>query len=102
MLKERTTIVIPADSEPFKLLKEMPDFEAGEQTKEEEEPNLAIFLRSIKALEEMLKEWTTIVIPADSEPFKLLKEMPDFEASDPRLRGGKPAPAEAGEEAASK
>jgi len=48
----------------------------------EEEPELAIYLRNIEALEQILKERTTIVIPADSEPFELLKKMPDFEPSE--------------------
>jgi len=44
----------------------------------EEEPELAMFLRNIVALEKILKERSTIVIPADSEPFKLLKEIPSL------------------------
>jgi membrane protease subunit HflC len=44
----------------------------------EEDPELAMFLRNIDSLEKMLKENTTIVIPADSEPFKLLKEIPSL------------------------
>lgn len=48
----------------------------------EEEPELAIFLRNIEALEEMFKEGTTIVISGDSEPFVLLKKIPDFESGE--------------------
>ncbi|MCJ7778908.1 MAG: protease modulator HflC [Sedimentisphaerales bacterium] len=44
----------------------------------EEEPKLAIFLRNIEALKQTLKERTTIVIPADAEPFTLLKKIPDI------------------------
>ena len=44
----------------------------------EEDPELAMFLRNIDSLEKMLKERSTIVIPADSEPFKLLKEAPSL------------------------
>jgi len=43
-----------------------------------EDPELAMFLRNIDSLEKMLKERSTIVIPADSEPFKLLKEIPSL------------------------
>jgi modulator of FtsH protease HflC len=43
-----------------------------------EDPELAMFLRDIDSLEKMLKERSTIVIPADSEPFKLLKEIPSL------------------------
>jgi len=44
----------------------------------EEDPELAMFLRNIDSLEKILKERSTIVIPADSEPFKLLKEAPSL------------------------
>ncbi len=45
----------------------------------EANPKLAIFLRNLEALLEMLKERTTLVIPADTEPFNLLKAMPSLE-----------------------
>jgi len=45
----------------------------------EEEPELAMFLRNIEALEKILKERSTIVIRDDSEPFKLLHEIPSLE-----------------------
>ena len=45
----------------------------------EAEPELAMFLRDLEALEKILKERSTIVIPADSEPFKLLKNIPSLE-----------------------
>ena len=45
----------------------------------EEEPELAMFLRNIEALEKILKERSTVVIRDDSEPFKLLKEIPSLE-----------------------
>ena len=48
----------------------------------EEDPELAMFLRNIEALEKILKERSTIVIPADSEPFKLLKEMPSLKSEE--------------------
>jgi membrane protease subunit HflC len=44
----------------------------------EEEPEFAILLRNLEALKKILKERATIVIPADTEPFILLKEMPDI------------------------
>jgi len=49
----------------------------------EEQPELAIFLRNIEALKETLKERATIVIPADAEPFSILKKMPDIVPSEP-------------------
>jgi len=45
----------------------------------EEDPKLAIFLRNIEALVTTLKERSTIVIPADADPFRLLTEMPALE-----------------------
>ena len=45
----------------------------------EEDPELAMFLRDIEALKKILQERSTIVLSADTEPFKLLKEMPVLE-----------------------
>jgi membrane protease subunit HflC len=49
----------------------------------EEEPELAIFLRNIDTLKQSLKERSTIVIPADAEPFLLLKEIPNIALHEP-------------------
>ncbi len=49
----------------------------------EEDPQLAIFLRNLEALRATLKERTTIVIPADADPFKLLREIPSLEPNLP-------------------
>lgn len=46
----------------------------------EAEPKLAMFLRDIDALKKILEKRTTIVFSADSEPFKLLKGIPDLSA----------------------
>jgi len=78
----KTRILLAAAEARAKAIRGQGDAKAAEYYKMlEEEPKLAIFLRNIEALEEMLKERATIVIPADSEPFKLLKGMPDFGAS---------------------
>ncbi len=42
-------------------------------------PELAMFLRDLEALLATLKDRATIVIPADVEPFKYLREMPSIE-----------------------
>ncbi len=42
-------------------------------------PELAMFLRDLEALVKTLKDRATIVIPADVEPFKYLREMPSIE-----------------------
>jgi membrane protease subunit HflC len=44
----------------------------------EEDPELAMFLRDLESLKKMLQERSTLVIPADSEPFKHLKEVPSL------------------------
>lgn len=45
----------------------------------EEDPEFAIFLRNLEALKKTLSERSTLLIPADSEPFKYLKEIPSLE-----------------------
>jgi len=45
----------------------------------EADPEFAMFLREIETLKKTLKERTTVVLPADAEPFKLLKQMPQIE-----------------------
>ncbi len=45
----------------------------------EADPEFAIFLRNIEALKEILKERSTIVFSADTEPFTLLKTIPNLE-----------------------
>jgi membrane protease subunit HflC len=45
----------------------------------EEDPQLAMFLRDIEALKKMLETRSTLVIGADAEPFKILKEIPPLE-----------------------
>ncbi len=44
----------------------------------EEDPDFAIFLRNIEALKKYLEKRSTIVFSADTEPFELLKQMPDI------------------------
>lgn len=45
----------------------------------DEDPAFAMFLRNIEALKKILEKRSTIVISADTEPFKLLKKMPALE-----------------------
>ncbi len=64
-----------------KAVKGQGDAEAAKHYKMlEEDPEFAMFLRDIEALEKILKERSTIVIPADAEPFRLLKEVPLLES----------------------
>jgi modulator of FtsH protease HflC len=44
----------------------------------EEDPDFAIFLRNIEALKKYLEKRSTIVFSADTEPFEMLKKMPDI------------------------
>ncbi|MFA5422547.1 MAG: protease modulator HflC [Phycisphaerae bacterium] len=44
-----------------------------------QDPEFAMFLREIDALKKALAKRSTIVISADSEPFRLLKEMPELQ-----------------------
>ena len=48
----------------------------------EQDPQLAMFLRDIDALKKILEQRSTIVISADTEPFKLLRQMPDLKPKD--------------------
>jgi membrane protease subunit HflC len=43
----------------------------------EEDPELAMFLRNIESVQKILKERSTLVIPAEG-PFKILKEVPSL------------------------
>jgi membrane protease subunit HflC len=43
---------------------------------------LAMFLRDIDALKKILEKRSTIVLSADSEPFELLKKIPDIQPAD--------------------
>jgi membrane protease subunit HflC len=49
----------------------------------EQDPQLAMFLRDVEALKKILEKRSTLVIGADAEPFKILKEMPKLEPSRP-------------------
>jgi len=49
----------------------------------EQDPELAMFLRDTEVLTEILRHRSTIVIPADAEPFSLLKTIPDLKVADP-------------------
>lgn len=46
----------------------------------DENPDLAMFLRDIEALRTILKDKTTIVIGAETDPIRLLKEAPDIKS----------------------
>jgi membrane protease subunit HflC len=49
----------------------------------EQNPELAMMLRNTEALKKSLRDKTTLVIPADVEPFKYLREMPAVGGGEP-------------------
>lgn len=49
----------------------------------EQDASFAIFLREIDALRKILKERSTVILSSDTQPFKLLKEMPQLTPAEP-------------------
>jgi len=87
---EATKIMSDADSKVIELLataearakaiRGSGDAEAAQYYKMlEADPEFAMFLREIETLKKTLKERATVVLSADAEPFKLLKQMPQIE-----------------------
>ena len=57
------------------------DAEAAKHyAKLEADPELAMLLRDLEALQKILEDRTTFVVPTDKRPFSLLKEMPETKA----------------------
>jgi len=86
---EATKIKTDADSKKIELLaaaqarakaiRGQGDAEAAKYYKMlEADPELAMFLRDVEALKKILEKRSTIVISADTEPFKMLKQMPEL------------------------
>jgi membrane protease subunit HflC len=75
----QTELLAAADARA-KAIRAQGDAEAAGYYKMlEEDPQLAMFLRDIEALKKILENRSTLVIGADSEPFKMLKEMPKLD-----------------------
>ena len=75
---KRTELLASADAQA-KAIRGSGDAEAAQYYKLlKEDPEFAMFLREIEALKKIMKERATVVLPADAEPFKLLREMPDI------------------------
>jgi len=73
----KKTELLAAAEARAKAIRGQGDAEAAKYYKMlEADPDLAMFLRDIEALKRTLEERSTIVLSADTEPFKLLKEMP--------------------------
>jgi membrane protease subunit HflC len=54
----------------------------------QEDTKLAMFLRDVDALGKILQKRSTIVLSADTQPFELLREMPDLSSIDPNNSTG--------------
>ena len=91
---EATKIMTDADSKKTELLAAAEarakairgegDAEAAKYYKMlEEDPEFAMFLRKIETLKKALEQRSTLVFSADSEPFTLLKQMPDIKPKKP-------------------
>lgn len=75
---KRTELLAAAEARA-KAIRGQGDAEAAQYYKMlEADPELAMFLRDVDALKKILQERSTIVFSADTEPFKLLKEMPEL------------------------
>ncbi len=75
----KTTELLAAAEARAKAIRGQGDAEAAKYYKMlDADPELAMFLRDIEALKKILKKRSTIVLSTDTEPFKLLKEIPDL------------------------
>ncbi|UCG55835.1 MAG: protease modulator HflC [Phycisphaerales bacterium] len=78
--KSKSNELLAAANARAEAIKGEGDAKAAEYYKMlEENQELAIFLRNLKALKKTLGEGTTVVLPADSDPFRYLKEIPSLE-----------------------
>jgi membrane protease subunit HflC len=78
------TELLAAAEARAKAIRAQGDAEAASYYKMlEQEPQLAMFLRDIDSLKKILEKRSTLVIGADSEPFRILKEMPKMEPNRP-------------------
>ena len=67
-----------------KIIRGQGDAEAAKYYKMlEAEPELAMLLRDLEALQKILSSRATYVVPTDEEPFTLLKGMPKIKLRDP-------------------
>ena len=81
-LSMQTELLAAAEARA-KAIRAQGDAEAAQYYKLlEQDPQLAMFLRDIDALKKILEQRSTVVISADTEPFKLLRQMPDLKPKD--------------------
>ncbi|MGA2914476.1 MAG: protease modulator HflC [Sedimentisphaerales bacterium] len=76
----KVTELMAAAEARAKAIRGSGDAEAAQYYKMlEADPEFAMFLREIETLKKTLKERATVVLPADAEPFRLLKQSPQIE-----------------------
>ena len=76
---KQKNILLAAAEARAKEIRGLGDAEAAQYYKMlDADPEFAMFLRDIEALQKILEARSTIVLSADTMPFKLLKEMPDL------------------------
>lgn len=79
----KKTELLAAAEARAKAIRAKGDAEAAKYYKMlEEDPEFAMFLRNIEALQKSLEKRTTYVVPTDVEPFELLKQMPELKQKD--------------------
>lgn len=75
----KKTELLAAAEARAKAIRGQGDAEAAKYYKMlEADPELAMFLRDVEALKKILAERSTIIISADTEPFKLLRGIPQI------------------------
>jgi modulator of FtsH protease HflC len=81
--ESKKTELLAAAEARAKAIRGEGDAEAAQYYKLlESDPELAMFLRDLEALKKMLKDRSTIVLGAETEPMKLLRGVPDIKPAD--------------------
>ena len=77
--ESKKTQILAAAQARAKTIRGQGDAEAAQYYKMlEADPELAMFLRDIDALKSILEKRSTVVLSADTQPFELLKKMPNL------------------------
>jgi membrane protease subunit HflC len=83
--KSKSDELIAAAEARAKVIRGEGDAEAAKHYKKlQENPELAMLLRNLEALQKIFGNRTTFVTPMDVEPFSLLKGMPDIDPNSPK------------------
>ncbi|MBN1787792.1 MAG: protease modulator HflC [Sedimentisphaerales bacterium] len=76
----KITELLAAAEARAKAIRGSGDAEAAKYYKMlEADPEFAMFLREIETLKKTLKDRATVILPADAQPFRLLKEVPQIQ-----------------------